>query len=115
MSFYERIYDVVRAIPEGQVATYGQIAALAGKPRAARAVGNALHVNPDPEHIPCYRVVNSEGYLSGAFAFGGMYVQRDKLREDGIEVTNFRVDLRKYRWNGEGYTARTEEKLPWDE
>ncbi len=115
MSFADEIYAAVRAIPEGKVATYGQIALLAGHPGAARAVGNALHVNPDPEHTPCYRVVNSEGRLSGAFAFGGMYVQRDRLREDGVEVVNFRVDLKKYQWDGRGYTPEAEEKLPWDE
>ena len=115
MSFAEEVYAVVRGIPEGKVATYGQIALLAGHPCAARAVGNALHVNPDPEGTPCYRVVNSQGYLSGAFAFGGMYVQRDRLREDGVEVTNFRVDLKKYQWDGCGFVPRRAERLPWDE
>ena len=62
----------------------------------ARAVGNALHKNPDPEHIPCYRVVNSKGELSGAFAFGGADEQANRLREDGIEVIHNRVDLVKY-------------------
>lgn len=60
---YERIYEVVKKIPRGRVASYGQIAALAGNPRWARVVGYALHVNPDPETIPCYRVVNREGRL----------------------------------------------------
>ena len=55
---FEKIYKVVRKIPRGKVATYGQIAALAGNPRWARVVGYALHVNPDPSEIPCYRVVN---------------------------------------------------------
>ena len=53
--------------------------AMAGDPRMARAVGNALHHNPDPEHIPCYRVVNAKGELAGAFAFGGENVQADLL------------------------------------
>ena len=52
---FNRIYDAVRRIPYGRVATYGQIAALAGNPRWARVVGYALHVNPDPDSIPCYR------------------------------------------------------------
>mgnify|MGYP000814260016 FL=1 len=68
---YERIYAVVRQIPYGRVATYGQIAALAGNPRWSRVVGYALHVNPDPAHIPCFRVVNRFGEVSSAFAFGG--------------------------------------------
>ena len=67
----KRIYEAVRKIPRGQVATYGQIAQLAGDKKMARAVGNALHKNPDPLHIPCYRVVNSKGELAGEFAFGG--------------------------------------------
>lgn len=92
----KRIYDAVCNIPKGKVATYGQIAALAGNPKMSRAVGNALHKNPDPDRIPCYRVVNSKGELSGAFAFGGKNVQAKRLMADGIEVVNGRVDLKKY-------------------
>ena len=92
----KRIYDAVCNIPKGKVATYGQVAALAGNPKMPRAVGNALHKNPDPDRIPCYRVVNSKGELSGAFAFGGKNVQAERLIADGIEVVNGRVDLKKY-------------------
>lgn len=92
----KRIYDAVCNIPKGNVATYGQVAALAGNPKMSRAVGNALHKNPDPDRIPCYRVVNSKGELSGAFAFGGKNVQAERLMADGIEVVNGRVDLKKY-------------------
>ena len=92
----KRIYDAVKKIPKGCVATYGQVAAMAGEPKMARAVGNALHKNPDPDHIPCYRVVNSKGELSGAFAFGGAEEQANRLRADGIAVINNRVDLVKY-------------------
>lgn len=92
----KRIYEAVKRIPKGCVATYGQVAAMAGEPKMARAVGNALHKNPDPEHIPCYRVVNSKGELSGAFAFGGADEQANRLRADGIAVINNRVDLVKY-------------------
>ncbi len=90
-----RIYEAVKKIPKGKVATYGQIAAMAGNPRMARAVGNALHNNPDPENVPCYRVVNSKGELAGAFAFGGENVQAQLLMDDGIDVTDGRVDLEK--------------------
>ena len=69
---------------------------MAGEPKMARAVGNALHKNPDPDHIPCYRVVNSKGELSGAFAFGGSDEQANRLRADGIEVTGNKVDLQKF-------------------
>ena len=98
-SFYERVYEIVRQIPPGYVATYGQIAALSGSPGAARAVGNALHVNPEPDKIPCFRVVNSAGKLTGAFAFGGIYRQKELLEDDGVEVRNFRVDLKEYQWH----------------
>ena len=95
---YEKIYDVVRQIPKGCVATYGQVAALAGNKRWARVVGYALHVNPDPEGIPCYRVVNREGRLSDAFAFGGVNEQKLLLEADGIEVNGSHVNLNKYQW-----------------
>lgn len=87
--FFERIYEAVKSIPQGKVASYGQVAALAGKPRAARAVGWALHVNPDPEGIPCYRVVTKDGRVSRAFAFGGENVQRALLERDGVKFDSF--------------------------
>lgn len=92
----KRIYEAVKKIPRGSVATYGQVAAMAGNSKMSRAVGNALHKNPSPEEIPCYRVVNSKGELAGAFAFGGADVQAALLRQDGIEVIDGRVDLEKY-------------------
>lgn len=92
-----RIYEAVKKIPKGRVATYGQIAELAGDSKMCRAVGNALHKNPDPDSIPCYRVVNAKGQLSGAFAFGGPMTQQKLLEADGIEVIDGKVDLNKYR------------------
>jgi len=97
---FELIYDVVRRIPRGKVATYGQIAMLAGNPRWSRVVGYALHVNPDPAHIPCYRVVNRLGEPSSAFAFGGVNEQILLLQADGVEFIDGRVDLEKYLWDG---------------
>ena len=94
----KRIYEAVKKIPRGMVATYGTVAALAGDKKMARAVGNALHKNKDPENIPCYRVVNSSGKLAEAFVFGGINHQERLLREDGIEVVNGHVDLKKYGW-----------------
>ena len=91
-----RIYEAVKQIPRGKVATYGQVASMAGNPKMSRAVGNALHKNPDPDGIPCYRVVNAKGELAGAFAFGGADVQANLLRADGIEVIDNKVDLAKY-------------------
>ena len=92
----KRIYEAVKKIPRGKVATYAQVAEMAGNPRMCRAVGNALHRNPDPDNIPCYRVVNSKGALADGFVFGGAGVQKRLLEEDGIEVTEDRVDLKKY-------------------
>ena len=92
----KRIYEAVKKIPRGKVATYGRVAELAGNPRMSRAVGNALHKNPDPEHIPCYRVVNAKGELAEAFVFGGVNMQEKLLQADGVEVVNGRVDLEKY-------------------
>lgn len=92
----KRIYEAVKKIPKGKVATYGQIAKLAGNKGMARAVGNALHNNPDPENIPCYRVVNAKGGLSGEFAFGGAGAQAKLLEADGIEVSEGMVDLKRY-------------------
>ncbi len=98
-STFELIYDVVKLIPMGKVATYGQVAALAGNKKWSRVVGYALHVNPDPEHIPCHRVVNRLGEVSRAFAFGGANRQIILLENEGVVVEGNKVDLEKYRWN----------------
>ena len=92
----KRIYEAVKKIPKGKVATYGKVAEMAGNSNMSRAVGNALHKNPDPDGIPCYRVVNSKGELADAFVFGGAGVQQKLLEADGVEVTDGRVDLEKY-------------------
>ena len=91
-----RIYEAVKKIPRGKVATYGQVAEMAGNKKMARAVGNALHKNPDSEKIPCYRVVNAKGALAGEFAFGGEGAQAKLLQADGIAVVDGRVDLKIY-------------------
>lgn len=97
MNTFEKIYEVVKSIPEGKVATYGQVALLAGNPRWARVVGYALHVNPEPGTIPCHRVVNREGRVAPGFAFGGEGVQRQLLESEGIVFeTDGRIDLEKY-------------------
>lgn len=99
MNTFERIYEVVRCIPRGKVATYGQIAMLAGNPHWSQVVGYALHVNPDPVGIPCYRVVNRFGEVSRAFAFGGDNEQRCLLEADGVAfLPDGRVDLRRFLW-----------------
>lgn len=94
---FELIYDVVCKIPPGRVATYGQVAMLAGNPRWSRVVGYALHANPRPGQIPCHRVVDRFGRVSSAFAFGGPNRQIELLQQEGVEFTpDGRVDLKKY-------------------
>ncbi|OZG65016.1 cysteine methyltransferase [Bifidobacterium hapali] len=110
-TFNQRVYDVVRAIPAGKVATYGQIAALAGRPRNARFVGFALHANPEPGVIPCHRVVFRDGSLAPGFAFGGPDAQRALLEAEGVRFipprpgadnagdNGWRVDLSQCQWD----------------
>ena len=94
----KRIYEAVARIPKGFVATYAQVAEEAGDRKMARAVGNALHKNPDPFSIPCHRVVNAKGELAGNYAFGGAWKQGEILQSEGVEVKNGIVDLKKYQW-----------------
>ncbi len=100
MNTFEKIYEVVKSIPKGKVATYGQVAAYAGNPHWSQVVGYALHSNPDPDSIPCFRVVNRFGELSSAFAFGGINMQQKLLENDGVEVKDGKVDLSLYQWDG---------------
>ena len=97
--FFERVYQMVEQVPEGMVATYGQIAKLVGEPRRARYVGYALHVNPRPGIIPCHRIVFADGRLAPGFAFGGPEAQRELLEAEGVSfLTDGRVDLSASRW-----------------
>ena len=97
MKFFEQVYECLKTIPKGKVTTYGSLAKVCGFPKMSRQVGWALHVNPDNSKIPCHRVVNREGYLSGGFAFGGIEVQKMLLEKEGIEVSeDYKVDLNKY-------------------
>ena len=101
MRFYDQVYQMVRQIPKGRVASYGQIALLCGNPKASRAVGWALHLNPEPGVIPCHRVVNRFGGLSEAFAFGGENQQRILLESEGVVfLPDGRVDLQSHFWMG---------------
>lgn len=101
MDIYKRIGIVCNRIPQGTVATYGQIALLCGKPKNSRQVGYALKMDLAGE-VPAYRVVNSKGILSGAFHFEMPDLQKILLTEDGIEVVwtpdGWKVDLKKYQW-----------------
>ena len=93
----KRIYEAVKRIPRGKVATYGDVAEMAGDRKMARAVGNELHKNPDPGTIPCHRVVNSKGELAGEYAFGGAWKQAQILESEGVRVVEGRVNLEEYR------------------
>ena len=97
MDFFNAVYSLLKTIPFGKVTTYGDIAKALGKPRSAKFVGYALHVNPDPENIPCYKVVNRNGQLAPAFAFGGIEIQKALLENEGIIVVDNAVNLEKYR------------------
>ena len=102
--FEEQVYAFVRQIPKGRVATYGTVARGIGCPGGARAVGNALHRNPDPDWTPCFRIVNTKGKLAEQFGDGGIPGQRKRLERDGICVRGDRVELAQYAWvpeNGE--------------
>lgn len=94
MTTFEKVYEAVKLIPCGSVATYGQIAAAIGNRRLSRVVGYALHVNPEPGVIPCHRVVKRDGEVSSAFAFGGANRQVELLREEGVAfVDETHVDM----------------------
>ncbi len=104
-SFDERVYAVIRQIPRGKVATYGQIARLVGAPRMARFVGFALHRNPYEGEVPCHRVVFADGSLAPGFAFGGPGEQRRRLEREGVTFLDGtgshgtdRVDLAVCQW-----------------
>ncbi len=93
----EKVYEFLKTIPKGKVVTYGQIAEYLGNKKLARVIGNILHNNPDENNYPCYKVVDSKGNLSRHFAFGGIKKQKEKLEREGIVVSDYKVDLDKYR------------------
>lgn len=82
--FKDKVFSAVSMIPEGRVGTYAQVAELAGFPGAARAVGNALHLNTDSVKVPCHRVVCADGTLASGYAFGGPERQKERLKAEGI-------------------------------
>lgn len=99
-NLYEAVYDIVRHIPKGKVATYGMIASIIGNVRLSRAVGYALHANPDNSRTPCHRVVFRDGSLALGFAFGGAHVQREMLEEEGVTFNkNGKVDMKTCLWD----------------
>jgi methylated-DNA-protein-cysteine methyltransferase related protein len=100
-STYDRIYEIVRQIPYGQIATYGQVAELSNLAGKARVVGYALYrVDPQTSDVPWHRVVNSQGQISESpFRNGGDYFQRSLLEQEGVKFSSAgKINLRKYRW-----------------
>lgn len=95
----QKVYNFLKTIPKGKVVTYAQIAEYLGNKNLCRVVGNILHNNPDPIEYPCYKVVNSKGELSKNFGDGGIEIQKQRLVEDGIEVIDYKVDLKRYKMN----------------
>ena len=99
-SFTDKVYEIVAGIPAGKVATYGQVAEIAGKPGAARAVGNAMRNNHDTDAVPCHRVVGSDGRMHG-YAFGqGESTKLELLKDEGVTLVGDRVDLARSGWAG---------------
>lgn len=97
-NFKKQIYKLCSSIPKGKVATYGQLARLAGHPKAARAVGTFMRCNPNAPIVPCHRVVASDGSLAGYSAPGGIAKKKKILTTEGIIFENNKVDLFAYRW-----------------
>lgn len=95
---FKKIYAVAKHIPEGNVATYKQIATLAGNPKASRIVGIAMKHNPNTTIIPCHRVVASDGSMCGYSAGDGIQTKIEKLESEGVKIRNSKVDLSIYQW-----------------
>lgn len=97
--FPTRVYQMVRRIPYGRIASYGDIAALVGAPRSARGVGRALNLLPQGSDVPWWRVVNARGSVSTP-GYGGA-LQRMLLEQEGVVFSGGRIDFRTYRWQGD--------------
>lgn len=98
ISFRDKIYTLARKIPKGKVATYGQLAALAGSPGAARAVGMCMKTNPDAPHTPCHRVVAADGKLTGYSAGEGIKTKMHMLKNEGVTFIGDKVNLATSQW-----------------
>jgi methylated-DNA-protein-cysteine methyltransferase-like protein len=96
-TFTQKVYSIAKQIPKGKVATYGQLAKLAGSPGASRAVGMLMSKNTDPANIPCHRVVASNGKLTG-YAYGGINIKKEKLLKEGVAFNQDRIDLELSQW-----------------
>ena len=105
--FSDKVFEIVRQVPYEKVTTYGQVAALMGRPQSGRYVGFALRNNPSPVSeggdMPCHRVLFKDGSLCKGFAFGGPEVQRELLEAEGVTfIDDDHVDLEAHLWDGCG-------------
>ena len=100
MSFKDTVYTIASHIPKGKVATYGQIAKLAGSSGGGRAVGLCMKTNPFAPRVPCHRVVASDGSLTGFSAPGGVKKKKCMLKAEGVVFKKEKVDMFKSLWNG---------------
>ena len=96
--FFEKVYTILRTVPKGKVVTYGQLAKMAGSPKAARAVGLCMKTNPDAPRTPCHRVVASDGSLHGYSAGNGIPTKKKMLLDEGVAFIGNNVDLDISRW-----------------
>jgi O-6-methylguanine DNA methyltransferase len=97
-SFRQKVYQLTNKIPAGKVTTYGQLAKLAGKPKAARVVGLFMRTNPNAPHTPCHRVVASDGSLTGYSGKGGIKTKKTLLMKEGVVFKKNKVDLSVSSW-----------------
>ena len=99
-NFFERVYQVVRLIPEGRVTSYGAIAKYLGAARSARMVGWAMNASHNMDDIPAHRVVNKAGLLTGKHHFDGTHLMQQLLESEGVEIKDLKiVQLEKYFWD----------------
>jgi methylated-DNA-protein-cysteine methyltransferase-like protein len=99
-NFYAQVYALVQHVPAGKVVTYGQVAALLGNPRAARAVGYALRFLPPGSSVPWHRVINHQGRISARYPAQGPVLQRLLLEAEGVQFdADDGIDLAHYRWH----------------
>ncbi len=96
--FSQIVYEKLREVPKGKVITYGQLAKLSGKPKAARAIGMLMAKNPDAPQTPCHRVVASDGSLHGYSGGNGLHTKKKMLIEEGIVFKGDKVDLKAFQW-----------------
>ena len=99
-SFFEKVYSIVRLIPEGRVTSYGAIAKYLGAVRSARTVGWAMNASHNDESVPAHRVVNRNGLLTGKHHFRGTKLMQQLLENEGIEIEENQIkNLEKYFWD----------------